>query len=67
MVFRNKTINFYLLIVKTPGSSESRRLIKILTYLVHFNFSIEPEISNTQPEISNTHALNYIYSNFLYK
>jgi len=59
MVFLNKTINFYLQTVKTPGSSENRRLIKILTYLVHFNFSIEPEISNT-------HALNYIYSNFLY-
>ena len=59
MVFLKKAINFYLQTVKTPGSSESRRLIKILIYLFHFNFNIEPEISNT-------HALNYIYSNFLY-
>ena len=62
MVFLNKTINFYLQTVKTSGSSESSRLIriiKILTYLFHFNFSIELEISNTP-------ALNYIYSNFLY-
>jgi hypothetical protein len=58
MVFLNKTTNFYLQTVKTPESSESSKLIKILTYLFHINFS-------TEPEISNTHALNYIYSNFL--
>ena len=54
-----KTINFYLQTVKTSGSAESSRLIKILTYLFHFNLS-------TEPEISNTHAINYIYNNFLY-